>query len=229
MEKTNELTVVTENNTEVITVSLDKRLVNRFDKAYNTAGESMKTMCMLAYDIVGEDKDAKKLFNTHVVCDLGMSKQTASQLIKAGNLYRQYPDTECLSHTKVVELAPVQDDFIEFKAFVGKTTEELNEMTQAGIRSLVKRYVNGETDDVETQAIESDTDAEDEGDGIELDDGKVTTKSAEEYDATQALKTALVGARNILEVIQDTYADTFEDEDASELNKVLNLIYETLK
>lgn len=138
---TQELTKTVETADAIITTTLDKKLVTKFDKAYTTAGNSMRDMCILAYKICGDDKDAKQLFQKHVVNDLGMSKSTASQLITTGGIYFLNPYTQIMSHTKCAELIPVRNDVDAFLDSIELDIEELNSLPQVKIRELVKNYV----------------------------------------------------------------------------------------
>lgn len=140
--KAQELTKTVETADAIITTTLDKKLVNKFDEAYTTAGDSMRDMCILAYQICGDDKDAKQLFQKHVVNDLGMSKSTATQLVATGGIYTTYPDTQIMSHTKCAELLPVRNDVNAFLDAVELDIEELNTLTQVKIREKVKNYLN---------------------------------------------------------------------------------------
>lgn len=154
--KTQELTKTVETVDAIITTTLDKKLVNKFDKAYTTAGNSMRDMCILAYQICGDDKDAKQLFQKHVVNDLGMSKSTATQLVATGGIYTTYPDTQIMSHTKCAELLPVRNDVNAFLDAVELDIEELNTLTQVKIREKVKNYVNPPKDTQDTQDTAQD-------------------------------------------------------------------------
>lgn len=226
----NEITKTIENENEIITVSLDKKLINKFDRTFVQAGKSLKDLCTIAYDICGDDKTLRGMFQTHVVVDLGMSKTSCSQMLNSGYIYRKYPELEILSHTKVAELAPIKDEIIEFRAFVGKTAEDLDAMTQKGIRSLVKKYINGEsieeTED-ETATATGDTEST-EDEEIILDDGKVETKTTEEYNEITSLKYLLADAEGVINGLVETYGDTFEIEDRELAKSLLKKIYETL-
>lgn len=221
---TNEITKTIENENEIITVSLDKKLINKFDKTFVQAGKSLKDLCTIAYDICGEDKTLRGMFQTHVIVDLGMSKTSCSQMLNSGYIYRKYPELEILSHTKVAELAPIKDEIVEFRAFVGKTAEDLDAMTQKGIRSLVKKYINGESiEETETEPTTSDVEPSDEQE-IELDDGKVVTKTAEEYNTEQIL----IDAYNLIDALNDTYGSVFDEDDKKNCDSVLKAISDML-
>lgn len=221
----NEIKKVTETENEVIVVTLDKKLINKFDRTYVQAGKSLKDLCMIAYDICGDDKNARSLFQTHVTVDLGMSKTSCSQMLNSGYIYRKHPDLEILSHTKVAELAPVKDEITEFRAYVGKTAEDLDAMTQKGIRSLVKKYINGEAliEEETTQATGDSEVTEDEE--VTLDDGKVETKSADDYNKEQAL----LEAYNLISALADTYGTVFDEDDLNDCKSVMKTINDVLK
>ncbi len=154
--KAEELTKTVETVDAIITTTLDKKLVTKFDKAYTTAGNSMRDMCILAYQICGDDKDAKQLFQKHVVNDLGMSKSTATQLVATGGIYTTYPDTQIMSHTKCAELLPVRNNVDAFLDAVELDIEELNSLTQVKIREKVKNYVNPPQDAQDAQETTED-------------------------------------------------------------------------
>lgn len=149
----NELSKTIETNEEIITVTLDKKLVTKFDNAFKKAGSSMRDMCIIAWQITHDDKDAQDLFRHHVEKDLGMSKATASKLISTGSIYNNYPDTQCLAHTKCAELLPVRDKVDTFLDSIEMDANELNTLSQRVIREKVKSYLNPTTED----ATESDT------------------------------------------------------------------------
>lgn len=217
-----------ETKDEIITVSLDKKLINKFDRTFVQAGKSLKDLCTIAYDICGDDKTLRGMFQTHVVVDLGMSKSSCSQMLNSGYIYKKYPELEILSHTKVAELTPIKDEITEFRAFVGKTAEDLDAMTQKGIRSLVKKYINGDSiDETEEETATGDTEPT-EDEEIVLDDGNVVTKTTEEYNEITSLKYLLADAEGVVEGLIETYGDTFEIEDRELAKSLLKKIYETL-
>ena len=216
-----------ETKDEIITVSLDKKLINKFDRTFVQAGKSLKDLCTIAYEICGDDKTLRGMFQTHVVVDLGMSKTSCSQMLNSGYIYKKYPELEILSHTKVAELTPIKDEITEFKAFVGKTAEDLDAMTQKGIRSLVKKYINGESIEEaedETATATGDTEST-EDEEIVLDDGNVVTKTADEYNAEQIL----IEAYNLIDALNETYGSTFDEDDKKSCDNMLKSINAFLK
>lgn len=214
-----------ETKDEIITVSLDKKLINKFDRTFVQAGKSLKDLCTIAYEICGDDKTLRGMFQTHVVVDLGMSKTSCSQMLNSGYIYKKYPELEILSHTKVAELTPIKDEITEFKAFVGKTAEDLDAMTQKGIRSLVKKYINGESiEETEDETATGDTEST-EDEEIVLDDGNVVTKTADEYNAEQIL----LEAYNLIDALNETYGSTFDEDDKKSCDNMLKSINTFLK
>ena len=153
----NELSKTIETNEEIITVTLDKKLVTKFDNAFKKAGSSMRDMCIIAWQITHDDKDAQDLFRHHVEKDLGMSKATASKLISTGSIYNNYPDTQCLAHTKCAELLPVRDKVDTFLDSIEMDANELNTLSQRVIREKVKSYLNPTTEDYTESATEDAT------------------------------------------------------------------------
>ena len=230
----NDLTMTKETIDEVITVTLDKKLVTKFDKAYSTAGKSMKDMCMLAYAICGEDADAKALFNKHVINDLGMTKGTASKLITTGGIYTNYPDTQIMSHTKTFELLPVRDEVTEFLNSVDMSVVELNELTQATIREKVKKYLNPTETAQETtgEVVESTQDVTEEVTETASEDTTPTVDprdaKIEELEKANSYLTALVAtAHAVLANIDENYE--FEGDDAKAFKAVLKELGQATK
>lgn len=217
----NELKVVKETETEVITVELDKALVKKFDTAYTKAGKSMRDMCILAYQICGEDTDARKLFQTHIVSDLGMSKSTASQLVNTGSIYINYPDTQIMSHTKCAELLPVRDDVNEFLTKIEMDVDELNTLSQAKIREKVKAYLNP-TEDA-PKASEKATEATEEAqDAEEAQDTQDTPQDGRQVKLEARLKAVyaeLKSAESMLKYILDTYE--LDENDTKRVERTL--------
>ena len=232
----NELTMTKETIDEVITVTLDKKLVTKFDKAYNSAGKSMKDMCILAYQICGEDSDAKALFNKHVVNDLGMTKGTASKLITTGGIYTNYPDTQIMSHTKAFELLPVRNEVTEFLNSVDMDVVELNTLTQATIRDKVKKYLNpNETaQDSTADVVESTQDATEDVTETTTED-VAETPTIDPKDArieelekvNNYYKTLIATAHAVLANIDDNYE--FEGDDAKAFKAVLKELGQATK
>lgn len=219
--KTQELTKTVETVDAIITTTLDKKLVTEFDKAYTTAGNSMRDMCILAYQICGDDKDAKQLFQKHVVNDLGMSKSTATQLVATGGIYTTYPDTQIMSHTKCAELLPVRNDVNAFLDAVELDIEELNTLTQVKIREKVKNYVNPPQDAQETTEDAQDTQEITEG----AQDTQETTEDTQDTEnpritelenRVKYLLTLCKGAHETLTKIDNEYE---LDEDDTKLLK----------
>lgn len=197
-------TMTHETATEIVTVTLDKKLVTKFDNAYNKAGDSMALMCKLAYQIVGEDKDVRKLFFNHVINDLGMSQGTSSKLIAVGKIYNNYESLTILSHTKCAELIPVSNDIDGFMTATNKTADDLNEMSQKAIRTAVKNYLHP-VDVIEPENTESETDDAEPTDDV-VNKCEVTTTP--DY---MPILYALCDAKNILTAILENY--DIEDED----------------
>lgn len=176
----NELSKTIETNEEIITVTLDKKLVTKFDNAFKKAGSSMRDMCIIAWQITHDDKDAQDLFRHHVEKDLGMSKATASKLISTGSIYNNYPDTQCLAHTKCAELLPVRDKVDTFLDSIEMDANELNTLSQRVIREKVKSYLNPTTEDETEDATEGATEStEDVQDTQEVQDTEDATESTE--------------------------------------------------
>lgn len=212
--KTQELTKTVETVDAIITTTLDKKLVNKFDKAYTTAGNSMRDMCIIAYQICGDDKDAKQLFQKHVVNDLGMSKSTATQLVATGGIYTTYPDTQIMSHTKCAELLPVRNDVNAFLDAVELDIEELNTLTQVKIREKVKNYVNppqATTQDTAQDAQDTEDTAQDTQDTQDTTQGTQGTQETENSRITELenrvkyLLTLCKGAHEMLVKIDNEY------------------------
>ena len=158
----NELSKTIETNEEIITVTLDKKLVTKFDNAFKKAGSSMRDMCIIAWQITHDDKDAQDLFRHHVEKDLGMSKATASKLISTGSIYNNYPDTQCLAHTKCAELLPVRDKVDTFLDSIEMDANELNTLSQRVRREKVKSYLNPTTEDATESTTEDATESTEE-------------------------------------------------------------------
>lgn len=203
-------TITKETETTVVTVTLDKTLVNRFDKAYTKAGDSMALMCKLAYQITGDDKDARKLFFSHVVNDLGMSQGTSSKLISVGKIYNEHAEFEILSHTKCAELIPVSNDIDSFMTATGKTADDLNGLTQKALRTLVKNYLHP-VDVIDVTDEETDETADDATGETTADNDVVNKCEVKTVDDNMTILYALCDAKNILQAILDNY--DIEDED----------------
>lgn len=210
---TQELTKTVETVDSIITTTLDKKLVTKFDMAYTSAGNSMRDMCILAYKICGDDKDAKQLFQKHVVNDLGMSKSTASQLVTTGGIYILNPYTQIMSHTKCAELIPVRNDVDAFLDSIELDIEELNSLPQVKIRELVKNYVNPShaiTQDTQ-DAQDTENTAQDTQDAQDAQDTTQDTQETENPRITELenrvkyLLTLCKGAHEMLVKIDNEY------------------------
>ena len=220
--KTQELTKTVETVDAIITTTLDKKLVTKFDKAYITAGNSMRDMCILAYQICGDDKDAKQLFQKHVVNDLGMSKSTATQLVATGGIYTTYPDTQIMSHTKCAELLPVRNDVNAFLDAVELDIEELNTLTQVKIREKVKNYLNPTQATQDTAQDTQDT-TQNAQDTQETENPRIT----ELENRVKYLLTLCKGAHEMLVKIDNEYE--LDENDAKVLKFEIKSLATALK
>lgn len=208
------MTKETNDATTTIVLAPSKEL-EKFDALYRTTGDNMREMCRLAYTIVNDDKERRKLFTEHVI-ELGMSRQTASCLLIAGRIYNAQPELLEMSHTNVVELRYVTSDVTgelneDFYEKTNTDADKLVKMTQRKLRDVVKRYLNDgdETDDSD------ETDTDETGDAT--DD---TEKEEKKIDITPILN-ALTMSVTTLDLIGERYKDDFEKE----VNK---LIHDTL-
>ena len=230
-----ELTKVVETTEEIIVTTLDKKLVNKFDKAYESAGKSMRDMCILAYQICGEDKDARALFQKHIVDDLGMSKSTASQLVSTGGIYTNYPDTQIMSHTKCAELLPVRNDVTAFLDSVEMDVVELNTLTQAKIRDKVKSYLNPQDDTQDTQDAPQDAqdapqDAQDIQDTQDAQDAPQDAQDARVKELESKVKYLQACVRlsyDVLKSLNDTYE--FDEDDTKNVKSILKDLTKAVK
>ena len=223
-----ELTKVVETTEEIIVTTLDKKLVNKFDKAYESAGKSMRDMCILAYQICGEDKDARALFQKHIVDDLGMSKSTASQLVSTGGIYTNYPDTQIMSHTKCAELLPVRNDVTAFLDSVEMDVVELNTLTQAKIRDKVKSYLNPQDDTQDTQ--DAPQDAQDIQDTQDAQDAPQDAQDARVKELESKVKYLQACVRlsyDVLKSLNDTYE--FDEDDTKNVKSILKDLTKAVK
>lgn len=75
-------------------------IITRIQKNLSSMGNTAKAVCKDMAKVV--DKETKFL-----VQKLGVSKATVSQMRKAGLIYNTIPKLEVISHTNVVELAPL--------------------------------------------------------------------------------------------------------------------------
>ena len=218
-----ELKEVIETTNEIIVVELNKELVEKFDNAYITAGNSMADMCKLAYQICEEDKEARKLFTKHIVNDLGMSKATASQLVNTGAIYIKYPDSQALSHTKCAELLPVKDKVDDFLDAIEMDFSELATLSQTTIRDKVKKFVNPELE-------KNDTKEEATGDNSE-EATEATGETSESAVNTEALIKSVKYLFNLVKLAGDTLKTLDNEYDLEEVDskKIQGLVKELEK
>ena len=194
-------------NTEIVTIELtETKELKRFDKLYKTTGDNMREMCRLAYKIVDNDSERKKLFIEHII-KLGMSKSTGSNLLLAGRIYNANADLIEMAHTNIVELRKVASDVTgelneDFYEKTNTTPEKLVAMSQKRIRDIVNKYLANDEDDAE-----SDGDADNTDDELKID--------------IKPLFDALNMAITTLDIIDTRYNGDMEKDD-------LKLIHDTL-
>lgn len=230
----NELVKVTETKDEIITITLDKKLVNKFDEEYERAGKSMRDMCIIAYQICGEDREARSLFAKHVVNDLGMSKSTATQLVSTGGIYTNYPDTQIMCHTKCAELLPVRDDISKFLDAVEMDVTELNTLTQIKIREKVKNYLNPQdAQDAQDAPQDVTEDTEDTQDTTTEETTQDAPQDAQD-DNVKALEAKVKYLQacvrlsyDVLKSLNDTYE--FDDDDTKSVKSILKDLAKAVK
>ena len=200
---------------ETITVTLaESPELTRFDELAKKSLENMAEMCKLAYIIVGEDKEKRRLFIEHVQETTKLSRTTATQMLNAGKLYNSDNRLESIPRTNVVELLPVADENGVIKTeFYEETNTDpisLSKMSQAKIRGYVKMYT---TEDEPTE----DTEGEDSNDS--------ENKPKEEKPAIlEQYISIMQGAIDCLESIDSRYADDMEKDDLSYLHDTLKAL-----
>ena len=208
-----------ETNNEVIKVELaPSEELTRFDSLYHETGDNMREMCRLAYTIVNGDKERRKLFTEHVIA-LGMSKQTASNLLIAGRIYNAQPELLTMSHTNIVELRYVTSDVTgelneDFYEETGTSAESLCNMSQKRIRNVVKNYLNKDEEPDDSETDDSETDDSNE--------------EVKKIDITPLLN-ALSMTVTTLDILGDRYSKDFEKEDNKLLHDTLYEVRRALK
>lgn len=120
--------------------------INDINDTIYDLGKQSKTLCLQVYSYIVNhpDKDTRK----ELIESTDLSKQSISAMYKASELYLAYPMLEDMSHTKIVELAPLEKDGHNLPSatmdILGKDdVSEWEYYTQKEIRTLVKGYVNG--------------------------------------------------------------------------------------
>lgn len=138
--------------------------IETIKKNIEVLGAKSKELCKNIYlylTAFTDDKDAR----TRLMNECNLSKQSITQMYKAGDLYNRYTALENMSHTNIVELAPIEKvDTIEHATIqilgVGDLTEWEN-YTQKEIRELVKNYITDIDTDTDTDTdTDSDTDTD---------------------------------------------------------------------
>jgi hypothetical protein len=166
-----------------------KATIARVKKKLETIGKTSKDVC----------KDMATLKDSEIkfaLKELGLSKQSISQMRKAGRLYMDLPCLDDMTHTNIVELAPlfdkpcisVETGLVETKEETldnftktistdvdkDKRLKELFKLSQKAIREAVKDYLG-------VDSGEGKGDGDGDGDG----GNDVVTKSIKD---TNALK-----------------------------------------
>lgn len=168
-----------------------KATIARVKKKLETIGKTSKDVC----------KDMATLKDSEIkfaLKELGLSKQSISQMRKAGRLYTELPCLDEMTHTNIVELAPLfdkpcisvdtglvetkeetLDNFTQTISTDGdkdKRLKELFKLSQKSIREAVKDYLG---------VGSGDGKGGDDGDGDGDGGNDVVTKSIKD---TNALK-----------------------------------------
>ena len=168
-----------------------KVTIARVKKKLETIGKASKDVC----------KDMATLKDSEIkfaLKELGLSKQSISQMMKAGRLYTELPCLDEMSHTNIVELAPLFDkpcisvdkglvetkeetldnftQTISMDSDKDKRLKELFKLSQKAIREAVKDYLG-----VGSGKGKGSDDGDGDGDG----GNDVVTKSIKD---TNALK-----------------------------------------
>ena len=137
---------------ELTTVTLETIL-----GTINDLGTKSKELCKQIYIYLtsNDTKEARVMLEEKT----NLSKQSISQMFKAGRLYSAYPELNFVSHTNIVELAPIEYELPEatFKILGTGDITEWENYTQKEIRTLVKNYINKDIIEEDNIVIDEDT------------------------------------------------------------------------
>lgn len=131
-------------------------LLQEIKKEIESIGISSKTLCINIFNFLNNEntKENRKLLTE----ETNLSKQSITQMFKAGKLYSENPVLIGMSHTNIVELAPIEKyETIEnatIKILGNNDLSQWELYTQKEIRTLVNNYITSLENTEDTEVLE---------------------------------------------------------------------------
>lgn len=176
MAKKNE--VVTQNQYK----DLNLEGLKKFKKDYQTLGIKMLDLAVQADRLSRQNQDEFIRFCKE---EMSLSKATVSKLVTSGRIINDNPDLMLpKEYSKVYELAPVKENIEDFCKYAYEQLPEgkdISTATQKELRTLVKRYNEGDIDGeiIEEENVEEE--AEEAGEAEEAEEEEVVNELKEKY------------------------------------------------